>query len=473
MMMALLSLTFLALAGFYVVKDAVTRDRRTRVGQIVATTPIRKAEYLLGKWLSNVSVLGLVLLILMVVAPIMQLVRGEVLAIHFGQLYAPLLLTALPFLTAVAALAVLFECVPFLSGGFGNVVYFFLWVFSLPLVFPVDMHAAPAVDPLGTRAPVISMQEAHDRQLGNGDAEFGVGYAVFENQAYQTFEWDGYDWSSHSPLQSLMAPAAGLLFVLVSAVFFTRFDPARRKHPDRQNGLVKRWLERLLPERNGQQTWEENRAGQLSSLDTARHSFRPGAILLAEVKLLLKGQCWWWYAGALGVLIAGLTTPLADARQVVLPLAWIWPLLIWSQIGIRESRYRTRSLVFSAPQPVVRQLPATWLAGVLVAALMGSTVGVRLALGGQWLYVGGWLVGLAFIPSLALGLGVWSGSSRLFEAIYLVLWYGVLNQVPFMDFMGTTALSHQMGVPLVYAGLSLVLLVFAALGRKRQTFVTQ
>ena len=38
---ALLSILFLSLAGFYIVKNVVERDEQTGVGQIIATTPIR------------------------------------------------------------------------------------------------------------------------------------------------------------------------------------------------------------------------------------------------------------------------------------------------------------------------------------------------------------------------------------------------------------------------------------------------
>ncbi|MBM3134663.1 MAG: hypothetical protein FJZ89_05115, partial [Chloroflexi bacterium] len=46
---ALVTTLFLALAGFYLVKNAVERDLQTGVGQIIATTPLRKPLYTLGK----------------------------------------------------------------------------------------------------------------------------------------------------------------------------------------------------------------------------------------------------------------------------------------------------------------------------------------------------------------------------------------------------------------------------------------
>ena len=81
------------------------------------------------------------------------------------------------------------------------------------------------------------------------------------------------------------------------------------------------------------------------------------------------------------------------------------------------------------------------------------------------------VAGAVFIPSLALSLGVWSGSSRLFEITYLLLWYlGPLHPfgMPHLDFMGATDASLSVGAPASFALCAAILLGAAALGRWRQ-----
>jgi ABC-type transport system involved in multi-copper enzyme maturation permease subunit len=125
-LMALVVTTFLSLAGFYVVKNTIERDRQTRVGQILASTPMSKYLYVTGKWLSNFAVLAVVVAILAVCGIVMQLWLGEDRHVELWKLLAPTLFLALPAMAVVAALAVFFETISWLRGGFGNVVYYFV-----------------------------------------------------------------------------------------------------------------------------------------------------------------------------------------------------------------------------------------------------------------------------------------------------------------------------------------------------------
>jgi hypothetical protein len=166
----------------------------------------------------------------------------------------------------------------------------------------------------------------------------------------------------------------------------------------------------------------------------------------------------------------------------VLPLVCVWPLLIWSQLGNREIQYCTDQLVFSAAFPLRRQLVATWTAGFVLTFIAGSGVIVRLILASDWNAVLAVVVGAAFIPAAALALGVWSKGSKLFEVVYLLLWtLGPMNQMmaalgfplaakQFLafDYVGSSDAAISGGMPLYYAALTILLLVLALVGRKRQ-----
>lgn len=100
----------------------------------------------------------------------------------------------------------------------------------------------------------------------------------------------------------------------------------------------------------------------------------------------------------------------------------------------------------------------------MVTLVAGGGIGARLLLAGDQHGFTAWLAGAIFIPTLALALGVWSGGSKAFEAIYIVWWYiGPAHHTPGIDFMGTTAASSN---PAPYFIAALVLMA-AAYWRRR------
>jgi hypothetical protein len=184
--------------------------------------------------------------------------------------------------------------------------------------------------------------------------------------------------------------------------------------------------------------------------------------------LLFKGIRWWWFILFAGLNVAGLLLPTESARQYLLPAAWILPLALWSSLGAREVRHNTGQSVFSAPHPLSRQFPLMWLAGVVVALVASAGVAVNLILADDWLHLLAWGTGALFIPTLALALGVWSGSNKLFEVVYMLWWYaGPINRVDSLDFMGTSS-GLQLSKVLLYGVFALLLFALAVLGRKRQ-----
>jgi hypothetical protein len=192
-------------------------------------------------------------------------------------------------------------------------------------------------------------------------------------------------------------------------------------------------------------------------------------MLNAELRLMLKGLSKWWYLLTLGLVIASAFSPLDVVREYLLPFCWIVPVLLWSSMGTREIRNRTDQIVFSSAHLFSRQLPAVWMGGVILSVLLGFGAGAQFIIRGDWLSLFAWGVAALFIPSLALALGVWSNSSKLFEVLYTILWYiGPINKISGADYIGTTAKSLNAGTVTEYFFFTVVLLLLAVVGRKRQ-----
>jgi len=158
------------------------------------------------------------------------------------------------------------------------------------------------------------------------------------------FVWDGIDWTAKIFFERLTWLGAAVAIVLAAAIPFDRFDPARRRI---------RWQRKRKRLRPGLRVWQKllgavglsksvtndavtssitNVAIDLTQLHEKCPHRRFWAILLAEVRLMIKGQKWWWYTVALGLIIASLFSPLDVVRRYLFPAAWLWPILLWSAL---------------------------------------------------------------------------------------------------------------------------------------------
>ncbi len=466
-MMSIIATFFLGWFGFYLVKGSVARDRETGVGQIMATTPMSRPSYMLGKWISNFLVLMTMIIILVVFGLIIQLINGESNQLNLGAYLSPFVFIVTPLMAVVAAVAVLFEAIPFLSGGFGNLIYFFAFVMIIPFAMESEIiKTNPALEPLGMAMLKDDMSQEVLQVFPDYDGSFMLG--GLDTPITGTFTWNGIDWTSSMIATRFGYIGLAILITLCAALFFDRFDPSRRKPRSmriKTNGSLP------TPDPFGSAQGRVAAVSHavpaipLTPLSRAANRFSFLNVLLAELKLLLKGQHWWWYAGAAGLIFASLINSAEATRQYVLPVAWIWHILLLSPLGNREARDNVQQLAFSSAAPMWRQLPAQWIAGFIVTLLIGSGAALKFIINGDTVGLLAFLSGALFIPSLALALGVWSGSSKPFEIVYISLWYlGPLNKVPGLDFIG----AQSNGRPEFFIPFSLALIAFAFLGRSRQ-----
>ncbi|MFD4369275.1 hypothetical protein [Rhodococcus sp. NPDC058521] len=156
--------------------------------------------------------------------------------------------------------------------------------------------------------------------------------------------------------------------------------------------------------------------------------------MLGELRIQLGGVSRWWWLGLAGVTAVSLVVP-SGGTGIVLLGVWLWPVLLWSKLGTHAVEYGVAALTGSGSSLRLR-LAAESSVGAIITTLAGSGPLLRMLTAADGAGVAAWLVAVAFIPSLALFLGSIGRSERVFQAVYLVLWYAVLNGVTAADFMG-------------------------------------
>lgn len=461
-LMALVVTFFLGIFGFYLVKNTIQKDEQSGVGQIIATTAVTRGQYLLGKWLSNFAILTALVTILMMAAMLMQLIHHEDIQIQLWPLIAPFLFIAIPMMALVAALALWFETVSWLNGGFGNLVYFGL--FFVLLFVGVQLADAPWLDVTGFNLIGTDMKAALKEVYPTYNNSFVFGMSGGE--ALKTFVWNGLDWSLQLITLRLAWIVVGLGLAFSGSLFFKRFDTFHKEKTGRKADPT----EEIDMEENGL----SRSSVHLAPLEQQnRFHFNFLRLIWLEFLLLVKGLPWYWLAG-IGLIWLGCAFyPSANLRNYGYMLAVLWPVLVWSKMGEREIRHQTGSLVSQAPYGLIRLLLPAWMAGILATGLFSGGVIVGRILYAEPLSLCPWVLAVVFIPTLALALGTWGHSSKLFEVLYPILWYlgpfNPQNSLAMLDFLGIHSQAPVNISPLRFAGFIAGLLLLAVLGRRRQS----
>jgi hypothetical protein len=263
----------------------------------------------------------------------------------------------------------------------------------------------------------------------------------------QRFTLEHLDWSSGEILERMLWLAVALAIVLLAAIAFDRFRAAAQSRSARTFAPLARF----------EAAFARVSAPVLNLLCNTDM----GSLVLAELRLMVNGLSGWWYIVALGLWIATLFTP-GSGQTIVLALVWVWAILVWSPMGTRESKNGTEQLIYPSLRPLQRQFLAQWCAGVILAGALGSGSAIHALAAGHPHALLGIVAGTLFLPTLALACGALSGTTRVFEIAYLVLWYcGPMNNNRYLDY--TSA-----GAAPAYLAATAVLLVVAFASRRRR-----
>lgn len=467
-LVALASVIWLSLGGFYVVRNSIARDENTGVGQLLAPTTMRNSAYLGGKLLSNVLVLSSMLGALAVTSLVMQLARGEYLSVDVVALLKPFVLIALPIMVLVAAASLALETIRPLRAGLGNVVWFFLWLVGAI----AGQSAAAPLGGLGVGPIARSMLRAMIAQDADpGQADFSLGLQYVDNRL-RTFVWNGFDVSAGFVVERLVLVLLGIGVALAPLLWFNRFDHSGGGSPVAPQPLGVAATGRpaspapaapiagvaLLEAPRGLPTTAPRRGNAF------------GRLLAGEFRILVRGLSWWWW-GVVAVLAAGVLVVPTHVVPGLLPVLWLWPVLVWSRLGTQPYESGLEGILGAYPAPRLRLL-AEWTSGVALTGLTGITAALRLGGSGDGAGLAYWCTAVLFIPTLALALGSITRTQRPFQAIYLLVWYTIINGLAAFDFMGSVRRhGHPAGPPPVFflcTAAVLLAITFAAVTARRR-----
>lgn len=410
MVVGLMYSTMLGLAGFYVVRGTLTRDIETRVWQLLVTTPMTRATYLLAKWASHMAVFALIALVGAGVALAAQWLRAEDHTIDLVELFKPLLWLTLPSLALTAMFAVWFDLFPWLRRTAGSVVFFILWLFITSVsVAPYDDRsreqemAAWSSDPGGMLVGAREFIRVREAQTGK-PLEYGMNLGSNAHAGpIDTFPWREWNIRPMEAVGRLLWLLAALIGTLAMAPLLDwaaarGVSAAKRRNGGGGRGL--RWLNLLL---------DPFARGPL------------GILIVAELKLVLRQRALWWWLAALILLGVQALAPM-KAVPVALLLAWLLPLDVLARSVLRERDQGTAGLVFTAPKIFTRLLATRFLVGALMLSVLSLPGLLRLSIDAPAIALAS-AVCIVSIASWGPCLGALCRSALPFELLMVVSTY--------------------------------------------------
>jgi ABC-type transport system involved in multi-copper enzyme maturation permease subunit len=256
---AILTITFLPLFGFFLIRPAQSRDAALGTYDIVASSPLPRALVALGKWSSNVALLVAFAALLGVAAIAMQLVRGEDRSIDLLAYLLPFAIVTVPACTVTASLAMAITAIPGLRGIVGGIVWFFVWTALLAIPLQIAGNGVAALDPLGTT--VLTASLFHGLATAEPHVNIGNNLEIgFSDPSKHVFRFVG---TRGAKRRSLCAHF-GVSLRLPSRV------PCRRSH-----SCVRTRVRAVVSPRSPRDSSRSSRSRPFSAPNSARHLVKP------------------------------------------------------------------------------------------------------------------------------------------------------------------------------------------------------
>lgn len=389
--------TLLLPIGYIYLRSNTNRRQPWQVEEV--TSALRMA-IMLGRFGADVVVLFAMLAALTLAGWFLGwlMVSGP---LDLWAITSALWIVAAPALMGLAAIRIIFDAVPWLRRGLGDLAYFMLWMTSIVMPAAVQGEASSLAvnmyDFPGFMRPLAGAAPAKDRDIGIGGIAVKPGRVALDVRA-------GLNAEGYMASRALWAAIAVAIAAMSGLIYFPHTPPKRMK--------AQRWLSRMLA------------AGPPPIVDTDALAARTIAapwlgLVVAEGRLIGAGKLFMLLA--VGAAIAG---TFGDYRHVGSPAALLLMVFALSaHAGRSEARGLLNLTATAALSPWARRAAfiIAGLAWSLAMAVPAALIGVSVM--PLMLASATGLIGVI----VAIGLATVSGSGFAPRIVLLILWYGYFS----------------------------------------------
>ncbi len=421
------------LIGLSFVKNNIGMDRDSGLLYGLQAMNMKKRNYVIGKFLSNLFTLTIMWLFVMLGAVLMLIFRFPQQPLPFYDFSSPFI-GICPGLVFASAFAVLLESVPFISSKAGNAVGLTVLFVMFLVNYSAGMYDNPllrAFDYANYRWVIDSINNVVVPIIGRGVRETGIlvpGGIFADSKGGQELVFRGLLWSWRYLLDKIILIVISMALIL-SAVILMETTEKKKK----------------TSSRSPREKWRVDRRAIYCTNQ-----------FMMEGRLLLKSLSKSCLIINTGLWIYSFFAPLKYVQSYLWMIMLICSVSLFSQMGCREHENNLTECFVTIKFSLVRQAVYSYLWGTVILLILSAPVVIRCFVEQKFLCLFCYIVFSLFVPALACCLGECSGSRRAFETVYLLLCFLLLNM---------PSLLFQEYVAAVMAGGIIVLLSVAFIKR--------
>lgn len=419
--------------GFSFVIGNIGMDRNSNFLYACQAMNMKKENYVIGKFLSNLFVLTIIWLAAVISAAVMSILKFPEQTLSLYEYISPFL-GIYPGIIFASALAVMLESLPIKDkpkNAIGIITLFimFLVVFSTG---DSNNRFLKMIDYSNYRWNMDSINSVVVPQIGRSVQETGIlvpGGMFSESHGTKELVFHGLLWDSGYFVHKLVLSVICLMLVVIAAISLEQRERGKRNR-------LKNRKERINPIKS--------------------HYLNH---LLLELKMLLKG-----FPKAILIFITGLWAysffaPLEYVQGYVWVITLIFSMPAFSQIGCREHEYNLTEYFTTMKSFWIKQTVYSYLWGVSALLMLSLPVVLKSAWPENYFYLFCYAAFSFFVPAAACFLGEYSKTRRAFETLFLLLCFLLIN-IPSFLLNGYAAVMMALGT---------FILLSAVLGKRMKT----
>lgn len=397
--------------GLAYVKSNISADRDSNFLYVMQSMNMKKSNYIIGKFLSNLFILTLMWILVIISATFMLCLRFTGKPITIYDFLSPFI-CIYPGIIFTAAFSVFLESTAVFSKRTGNAIGITI-LFTMFLINYFNSESKSLIfrvfDFSSYRWVMDSINAAVIPIIGHAVWSTGIlvpGGMLAESMGNKELIFHGLTFSGQYLIDKMILISVCIILVLSAVILLDTNEKEKKKQVSKIKSLREK----------------------------TKHSHYM-CELAAEFHITFNGLSKYWFLIMLCLWAASIFAPMKYAQNYIWIVMLFFSVSIFSQIGSRDYESGLTEYFITIKNALLKQMIYSYFCGTVFLSAVTCPVIVRAVIEQNYLFIPGYILFVIFVPALACFLGEYTKSRRAFETIYLLFCFLLIN-VPSFLFIG-------------------------------------